>query len=213
MAPEVRPHVVVHVAVSLEGATAGFDVDLGRFYGLAGTWDEDVTLAGADTILAQEPALAEAQRRGPDPKGPLLAVVDAGARVREWEALAEAGYWSRVLALRSASTPARPEERWPVEEVSVGEERVDLAGALQRLGRDYSAHTVRVESGGSLNGALLARGLVDEVSLLVHPRLAGAQGHRLWHGSASQRPESLDLLETRTYEGGLVWLRYAVLRP
>lgn len=38
----------------MDGATVGFPVDVGRFYALAGTWHEDVTLAGADTILAQE---------------------------------------------------------------------------------------------------------------------------------------------------------------
>lgn len=53
-----RPYVVVHVAVSVDGATTGFAPDIGRFYDLARTWREDVTLAGADTILAQEEVLA-----------------------------------------------------------------------------------------------------------------------------------------------------------
>jgi 2,5-diamino-6-(ribosylamino)-4(3H)-pyrimidinone 5'-phosphate reductase len=76
-----RPHVVVHVAVSLDGATTGFDPDVGRFYELARTWREDVTLVGADTILAQQEALAAVPRPGPAPDGPLLAVVDGRARV------------------------------------------------------------------------------------------------------------------------------------
>jgi 2,5-diamino-6-(ribosylamino)-4(3H)-pyrimidinone 5'-phosphate reductase len=76
------PHTVLHVAVSLDGATTGFEPDLGAFYGLAGRWNEDVTLVGADTILAQEPALAEAPPGpGPDPRAPLLAVVDSRGRV------------------------------------------------------------------------------------------------------------------------------------
>ena len=57
------PHVVLHVAVSLDGATDGFAPDVGTFYELAGRWREDVTLAGADTILAQEKALAEPRAR------------------------------------------------------------------------------------------------------------------------------------------------------
>ncbi|WP_231913871.1 MULTISPECIES: hypothetical protein [unclassified Rhodococcus (in: high G+C Gram-positive bacteria)] len=43
---------------------------------------------------------------------------------------------------------------------------------------------VRVDSGGALIGALLGAGLLDEVSLLVHPRLPGVRTDRLWHGSA-----------------------------
>ncbi|MQA98133.1 MAG: hypothetical protein GEV11_27290 [Streptosporangiales bacterium] len=42
----------------------GFQPDVALFYRLAGTWREDVTLAGADTILAQEAALAALAGRG-----------------------------------------------------------------------------------------------------------------------------------------------------
>ncbi|MGZ5405696.1 MAG: hypothetical protein ACXWDL_13675, partial [Nocardioides sp.] len=68
--PRDRPQVVLHAAVSVDGSTAGFEPDAGRFYELAATWHEDVTLAGADTILAQESALADAERPGPALGGP-----------------------------------------------------------------------------------------------------------------------------------------------
>lgn len=122
-----RPHVVAHVAVTLDGATTGFAPAVGRFYELAATWAEDVTLAGADTILAQEPALREAPRRQAPSGAPLLAVVDGKGRVREWEALGAVGHWSGVLALRAETTPARPPGAVP--ELVVGVERVDLAAA------------------------------------------------------------------------------------
>jgi 2,5-diamino-6-(ribosylamino)-4(3H)-pyrimidinone 5'-phosphate reductase len=67
---------------------------------------------------------------------------------------------------------------------------------------------VRVDSGGSLIGALLHRGLLDEVSLLVHPVLAGAAGTRRWHGAAPPPEGTLDLAGAEAFEGGLVWLRY-----
>ena len=83
----VRPHVVAHVAVALDGATTGFEPRLGPFCELSTMWSEDVTLVGADTILAQEPALAATRGPGPAPDGPLLAVVDSRNRVRQWAAL------------------------------------------------------------------------------------------------------------------------------
>ncbi|MGH8793145.1 MAG: dihydrofolate reductase family protein [Stackebrandtia sp.] len=204
-----RPYVVAHVAVSAEGATTGFAPDLGRFYELAATWREDVTLAGSDTILAQEPALAEAPRPGPAADGPLLAVVDGGGRVRQWEALRDVGHWSDVLALHAAATPARPADR-SVRELVVGEERVDLAAALRSLGQSHA--TVRVDSGGALIGALLRAGLLDEVSLLVHPLLAGARGDRRWHGSAPAPAGELALVGVKKWDDGLVWLRYRLKR-
>jgi 2,5-diamino-6-(ribosylamino)-4(3H)-pyrimidinone 5'-phosphate reductase len=205
MTPAARPHVVVHVAISLDGATTGFTPDVGRFYALARTWREDVTLAGADTILAQEHALRAAPRPGPAADGPLLAVVDSGARVREWNALRDVGHWSGVLALRASRSPTREDA---VAELVTGSERVDLAAALAALARERAARTVRVDSGGGLVGALLAADLLDEVSLLVHPLLVGTRGHRVWHGGAEVTTRALELVGNEVVEGGLVWLRY-----
>jgi 2,5-diamino-6-(ribosylamino)-4(3H)-pyrimidinone 5'-phosphate reductase len=208
--PASRPYVVVHVAVSVDGATTGFEPDVQRFYALARMWREDVTLVGADTILAQEKALAAVPRPGPAPDGPLLAVVDGRRRVREWEALRDCGAWSGVLALRAGATHAAP-ERSPVRELVTGGERVDLAAALGALG-DRGAEVVRVDSGGSLIGAMLRDGLVDEVSLLVHPRVTGAASDRRWHGSAPAAALNLKRLTCEPFDGGVVWLRYRVVR-
>jgi 2,5-diamino-6-(ribosylamino)-4(3H)-pyrimidinone 5'-phosphate reductase len=205
MAQRATPYVVAHVAVSIEGATIGFEPDIARFYALATTWAEDVTLAGADTILAQEAALASADGPGPAPRGPLLAVVDSRGRVRRWEALRRAGYWSDVLALRAEQTPPRLDgER--VDELVAGVERVDLAEALRLLGEREGVGVVRVDSGGTLIGVLLESGLVDEVSLLVHPVLVGSRAGRFWYGASAAAHLQLDRVET--FEGGLVWLRY-----
>jgi 2,5-diamino-6-(ribosylamino)-4(3H)-pyrimidinone 5'-phosphate reductase len=205
-----RPHVVVHVAVSLDGATTGFEPDVGSFYAIAATWREDVTLAGADTILAQEKALAAAALPGPAPDGPLLAVVDGRARVRQWDALRDCGHWSGVLALRAAATPAKAGVR-PDRELVTGAQRVDLGVALRALAEREGARLVRVDSGGDLIGALLRDGLVDELSLLVHPCLAGSAGRRHWHGGAPIPAVTLERLAGLELGDGLAWLRYRVL--
>jgi len=183
--------------------TTGFDPDQARFYALATLWEEDVTLVGADTILAQEDAVRSAPRPGPRPEGPLLAVVDSRARVREWEGLRQLGYWSDVLALYADRTPARPPDT-DTPELVTGYDRVDLAEILNVLG-SRGARVVRVDSGGGLLGALLDLGLVDELALLVHPVVVGSgqrwsEGHRL----------DLKPVGTEVFEGGIVWLRYCV---
>jgi 2,5-diamino-6-(ribosylamino)-4(3H)-pyrimidinone 5'-phosphate reductase len=204
-----RPHVVVHVAISLDGATTGFEPDVGRFYALARTWDEDVTLAGADTILAQEKALSAAPRPGPTADAPLLAVVDGRGRVTQWEALRDCGHWRGVVALRAETTP-RLRDGSAARAFVAGRERVDLAEALGMLADRGSARMVRVDSGGTLTGALLGAGLVDEISLLVHPCLAGP-GDRRWHGPDPAPPLPLEPLAGEQLDD-LVWLRYRVRR-
>jgi 2,5-diamino-6-(ribosylamino)-4(3H)-pyrimidinone 5'-phosphate reductase len=212
-----RPYVVVHVAVSVDGATTGFDPDVARFYALAGTWSEDVTLVGADTILAQEQALAQTApdaRPGPAPDGPLLAVVDGRRRVREWAALREAGHWSDVLALVCERTPPR-RNGGPVPELVCGRDRVDLSAVLAEFGARRDVRLVRVDSGGSLTGALLEAGLVDEVSLLVHPLFVGARSPRRWYGATSSDRDAdrcgvLELIDVERLDGDLIWSRHRI---
>jgi 2,5-diamino-6-(ribosylamino)-4(3H)-pyrimidinone 5'-phosphate reductase len=205
-AAEPRPYVVAHVAVSLDGASTGFRPDLTRFHQLAATFREDVTLAGADTILAKEESLSAAPRPGPVRDAPLLAVVDGRARVRRWAALRDCGHWSDVLALHAADTPARPADRG-VPEVVAGTGRVDLAAALAALAA-RGAGQVRVDSGGALVGALLAAGLLDEISLLVHPVWSGGSGTRRWWGRGAGPPAGLRLVANRSVGNDLVWLCY-----
>lgn len=206
MAAGSRPRVVAHVAVALDGATSGFPADVGAFYRLAATWHEDVTLTGADTVIAQEAALRDGPQPGPSPQGPLLAVVDSRARVRHWQALRDAGYWSGVVALRSKATPQHPDPGVP--EMTAGSARVDLATALRRLA-ERGAAVVRVDSGGVLIGALLRANLVDEVSLLVHPCLSDRTGRPWYGGSGAGRTVQLELVASSTVDQ-LVWLRYLV---
>ncbi len=190
LTPRERPHLIAHVAIALNGATRGFAPELGEFYGLAATWREDVTLTGADTILAQEPVLAAAPPGpGPDPDGPLLAVVDSRRRVTAWDALRGSGHWRDVIALRGRTPEAR----------------VDLAEVLEQLAID-GARTVRVDSGGGLIGALFERSLIDEISLLVHPCL----GEGLSWDDGRRINATFTLTHEERRDGGLVWLRYVV---
>ena len=87
---------------------------------------------------------------------------------------------------------------------------MDLAAALRALGEREGAEVVRVDSGGALIGALLRGGLVDELSLLVHPRVTGAAGDHSWHGSSPTPTLPLERLTSEAFEDGLVWLRYRV---
>ncbi|GAB3928633.1 hypothetical protein GCM10029976_026810 [Kribbella albertanoniae] len=191
------------MAVSLDGRTAGFDADLARYYAMATLWQEDVTLAGADTILAQESLVRAGPRDGSRESGPLLAVVDSRGRVREWDALRQLGHWSDVLALYADQTPARPPDA-TTRELITGYEQVDLEEVLDRLG-ERGARVVRVESGGELIAVLLELGLVDELALLVHPVIVG-EGQP-WCGATGVR---LEHAGTEVFAGGVVWSRYCV---
>jgi 2,5-diamino-6-(ribosylamino)-4(3H)-pyrimidinone 5'-phosphate reductase len=220
------PKVVLHVAVSLDGRIDRFEPDIGRFYALAGTFGEDATLIGSETIMkAPEGAQVEAvdaptppPRLVRDPR-PWLVIADSRGRVKCWNFLLASGHWNGALALCSRSTPAShlaylKSRRIPV--IRRGKNQVDLKAALRELRRRFQVRRVRVDSGGTLNGALLSAGLVDKVSLLVHPVLVGDSSPRSFFHSrepdASRKLVSLRPQELQKLPGGLLWLRYQVGR-
>jgi len=93
---------------------------------------------------------------------------------------------------------------------------VDLREGLERLASDHGAKVIRVDSGGTLNGALLRAGLIDEVSVLMLPQLIGGTTpsslFRAEDLPANAAPISLELISSRELKGGTLWLRYRVLK-
>ncbi len=217
----MRPRIIIHNAVSADGRIDGFMPDIGLFYKLAGAFKEDAILAGSETILAGLEMFGQDEATEPVEKQtglPLLAVVDSRGRIRAWDRLKGQPYWGEVLVLASESTPVEYLDYLDGQNVShlvAGKDKVDLAVVLERLSADYTVHTVRVDSGGTLNGALLREGLVDEVSLLTHPVLVGGTSPKSFFVAPDlSSPENaipLELTHLERLEGGLIWLRYHVL--
>jgi 2,5-diamino-6-(ribosylamino)-4(3H)-pyrimidinone 5'-phosphate reductase len=204
--------VIVHAAVSLDGRIEGFAPDVDVYYELISTWAEDATLCGADTILAAQPEpdppdAAPAPDADPGDRRPLLAVIDSHGRVRTWSRLLAAGHWRAGLALCSETTPSDHLDYLRgrnVGAVVAGPDQVDLGAALDALA-ERGARTVRIDAGPTLNGLALRAGVVDEVSLLVHPVLVG-EGRSFVNGLDSAA--GLRLLSHDELAGGLIWLRY-----
>jgi 2,5-diamino-6-(ribosylamino)-4(3H)-pyrimidinone 5'-phosphate reductase len=207
-----NPKVVVHVAISLDARIDGFEPDVGTYYDLIGTWQEDATLCGSGTILAAQPEPDPEDARPPEPPGPgdtrpLLAVIDSRGRVRSWSKLIEAGHWRSGLALCSSATPEHHLNYLcghNIEYEVVGSDHVELERAIESLAK-RGAKTIRIDAGPTLNGLALRSGLVDELSLLVHPVVAG-EGRSFAEGLDAP----IEMRELSSEQRGeLLWVRYA----
>ncbi|MEW6182982.1 MAG: RibD family protein [Bacillota bacterium] len=219
------PRVIVFNAVSVDGRIDWFTPDIGRFYELASRWREDATLAGSGTLLSavqeapEEKEGAFEPQEDPGDRRPLLVVPDSRGRVKNWDYWRKQPYWRSVVVLCSRSTPASYLDylrRRRIEHVITGDDQADLRAALAELRARYGVETVRVDSGGTLNGVMLRAGLVDEVSVLIHPSLVGGMTPRsMFRAPDLNSPEGvlqLRLTGVEEMPGGVVWLRYNVTR-
>ena len=220
----MRPRVIVHAAVSLDGRIDGFSPDLSLYYSLAGRWSEDATLVGCDTLLAapdpippERDSALRPPAPAPDDRRPLLAVTDSRGRLRSWHYWRWQPYWRDGVALCSRATPREHLEYLEargVKRIEAGQDRVDLGAALGRLASEHDVRVVRVDSGGALASALIELGLVDEISLLVHPVVSGGKRPYFRIATAADAPpgRTLQPVHVETLPGGVVWTIHELTR-
>lgn len=192
--PVDRPWVELCMVASIDGATA-----VGGSSGALGS-DTDTAVLGAlrraaDVIIVGS-ATAHAERYGPPRKpGQRIGVVTRTGRIDPELPLFASG---AGFLITTADAPSHG-----LRAIRSANHDVDLAGALTQL----DATVVHAEGGPTLNAALLAADLVDEVNLTVAPHLVGGSGHRLAAPSESEVLRRMELTHVCT-DNGFLFLRY-----
>jgi riboflavin biosynthesis pyrimidine reductase len=182
------------MVASVDGATV---VD-GRSGGLSSPADQAVLAAlrqAADVVLVGAGTVRAEGYGAPRKSGLRIGVVTASGDVDPQSALFRSGTGFLVTTLDA------PDHGLPA--VRAGHGRVDLAAAVSQLDGDV----VHAEGGPTLNAALLAADLVDEVNLTLSPTLVGGDGPRLVNGTHAHPPRPLHLAHVCEVEGFL-FLRY-----
>lgn len=90
----------------------------------------------------------------------------------------------------------------------------DLREAMRILYERFGIRKISLQGGGIIDGAMLSRGLIDELSLVIYPGIDGLTTSPSvfeYLGASDERPaagQSLELLSAETRSHGIVWLRY-----
>lgn len=217
-APADRPWVALDMITSVDGATAV----AGRSGGLGSPADKvvfrslralaDVVLVGAGTARAEDygpPRLdtelqAARAAAGQHPLPSVAVVTNRGALDPRARLFAD-GHRPLVVVPTQVPAAARASLEAVAELVDAGEAEVDLGAALRAL-RARGARVVVCEGGPTLNAALFADDLVDEVCISYAPLVVGGPAERLAAGLA---PSDLPLRLTRVLEAdGMLCCRY-----
>ena len=225
--PPDRPWVLLNMVSSADGASAGVE---GRSASLSGDGDRalfhalrsisDVILAGATTVRAENygPArrpedVEELRRRRGQAPVPRLAVVTASLRLDPSARLfaEDTGAGQPIVLTGTAAASEHPDRIAALRTVAdvhqLGSTGVDWSAALRLLHRDYSARTLLVEGGPTVNAQLLELDLVDELCLTISPLLVGGSAQRIVASVPAIAPTDLTL--DRAFEDdGFLLLRY-----
>lgn len=199
--PAGRPWIGLCMVASLDGTVAvdgtsgalGNDNDVAVLHTLREI--ADMLIVGAGTVRDEG--------YGPPPKASQrIGVITNSGRVDASTPLFTSGA-GFLIAPRSAEI-----DEAAVDVLRAGDARVDLGSAITRL-REIDPHVryVQAEGGPTLNGALLAADLIDELDLTVSPNLAGGDGPRLTAG-APERLRGYDLAHLLADDEGFVFTRW-----
>lgn len=222
-----RPFIFINVAASADGKIDTFErrgaaisspVDKARVDRLRS--EADAVMVGGRTLLDEDPKLtvksaelrAARAARGLS-ENPIKVGVVTRAELKPESNFLNAGP-ARVVIFTTAQTARAQIEALRSRKVEVfmlGEQRVDLVSALDRL-TGLGVERLMVEGGATLNFELLRLGLVDELNVYVAPLIFGGQaaptlaaGPGLTRSSAI--PMRLVAAEVLDEDGGVL-LRY-----
>ena len=217
----MRPKVILHNSLSLDGSLTGFEPNMALHYRIARMFKPQVHLIGSNTITAgielygtgvppEKPSDFQKPKR--NKKLPSWVIIDSKGKLqgllhtcRQFEQVRE------VILLVSQTTPKRYlrylDER-QYEYHIVGKDSVDLSEALALLAKTYQVKTIVTDTGRILGNLLLNQGLVDEISLLVHPVIVGKTTYPMF----SDINKNLDgtLVKCEQLEKQYIWLLYKV---
>jgi len=217
----MKSEIIIHNSVSLDGSLTGFMPDMGLHYKIAGDYKPDAHLIGADTIISGNEMFGEGipeelpsdfKQPDRDKNLPWWIVVDSRGRLKGMLHTCRRFEFCRdVILLVSESTPAdylmNLKER-NYSFIIAGQDKVDLKFAIDRLREKFSIARILTDTGRILGNILINMGMVDEISLLVHPLLVGEKCYPMF--SDVKGNLNLKLKKYETFENGCVWAVFSV---
>lgn len=220
------PKVIIHNSISIDGSTTGFDANLIVHYKILSSYQPDAMIVGSNTAKTgteffcdripteEESDFQKPEVQSDDPRAYWLIADSRGALEGLLHVFRRSEYCKDVIVLVSERTPERYinylKER-NYDFIRAGADRVDIRQALEIANERYGFKLIVSDSGGVLNGILLEHGLVEEISLILNPEIAGKNGTGLFR-KFEKSGVRLELLRDEVVEKKYVHLVYRVLK-
>lgn len=231
----MKPYMICHMITSLDGAlhtdhfTTSPDGDWPVWFTTYGTVNEalacDGWLVGRVTMAEMHQAdphppetfdpVDREQHIAPSVKGGYMIVLDPSGKLHFGT---ERQGWQNMIVLLGAGAADSHLAELVADGISYlvfPDEKPDPERALLRLNEAFGLKRLALLGGGSVNGAFLEAGLVDEMSVLVAPALDGrpeSQGFVTAAPDGLKGKVQLSFQSAEAMPNGLVHLRYKVAK-
>ena len=214
-----RPWILTNMITSIDGA---IDID-GISGPLGGPADKrvfrairaipDVILVGAGTVIAENyrraqtpPEIQELRVERGQRAVPRIAIVSGSLSIPLDHRVFDSSEPPMVITHAQSPITRRTKLAEVADVIVSGEDHVDLGSALEGLG-DAGAQIVLLEGGPTLNAAMIAKDLVDEMCVSVAPHVVGGTGARLTAGTHTATPRNMRLVQV-LHQDGYLFCRY-----
>ncbi len=220
----MKPKVIIHNTISIDGEMLGFEIDSGLHYKIAKTYNPDIHLVSAQTlkqgikdILGEIPKESSQDFFKPivnrNDKRPIWVIVDTRGYLRGLlHVLRRSSYCKDIVVLVCKTTPRHYlkylKER-NYDFILTGDFKVDFKKTFVIFQKKHRVKTILTDGGPALNGILLEKGLVDEISLLIAPIIVGKKDLKVFE--TLKETKKLQLKSCKNLSKGYIWLTYKVL--
>lgn len=220
MKEKMLPKIILHNSISLDGSLTNFSVNMELHYKIAGDFKPDAHLIGSNTIktgielygrLSSE-AQNDFVKPERDEKLPFWIIIDSkGSLHGLLHEVRRFDFCKDVIILVSRKTPVKYVDYLKKRDYDfhiVGEDHVNLKKSLDLVFKKYNVKSLLTDCGSILGNLLLNLGLIDGISLLIHPIIVGDKSYYIFDNVNNNF--QLKLMREEILSKDYIWLYYKV---
>jgi len=213
------PKVILLNSINIDGCLDDFDRGYEIFNQISYETNFDAVLMDTNTLKIRYGLESDKSKQSlNDLNIPLLVVPDAHGEIRTWKKIIEMHNIDNFLVLCSRATNQEYLnflEENNVNYMIIGFDDVNLPTALEELNIQFKVKTILVTADGMLNNRLMGDDLVEEIIILINPKLDLNNSSDSFYSFTELNEDSaydLRLVDIKRLKNETVYLKYRIMK-